>query len=56
MINISNEEYLKNILSTAKLILQELEIVHRIEIATYESKKEMLRNQINSIESQLQNT
>ena len=54
IVKISNDKYLENILYTTKLELKELEIKHRIEIATYESKKEMLKKQIDSIELQLE--
>ena len=55
-IKISHEDYLKNILYSAKLTLKELEILHRINIAVYEGKKEILYKQIESIEKQLENT
>ena len=55
-IKISHEDYLKNILYSAKLTLKELEILHRINIAVYEGKKEILTKQIESIEKQLENT
>jgi len=53
IVKISNDKYLENILYTAKLELKELEVKHRIEIATYETRKEILRRQIDSIEKQL---
>jgi len=54
IVKLSHENYLKNILQSTKLELKELEIKHRINIATYESKKEILRKQIDSIELQLE--
>jgi len=53
---ISHEKYLENILYSAKLTLKELETLHRINIAVYEGKKEILTKQIESIEKQLENT
>lgn len=50
---ISHEEYLKRILNSKKNELEQLNISHRIDIATYETKKEMLCKEINSIENQL---
>jgi len=54
IVKISNDKYLENILHTAKLELKELEVKHRIEIAIYETRKEILRKQIDSIELQLE--
>jgi len=54
IVKISNDKYLENILHTAKLELKELEVKHRIEIAIYEARKEILRKQIDSIELQLE--
>jgi len=54
IVKISNDKYLENVLYTTKLELKELEVKHRIEIAIYEARKEILRKQIDSIELQLE--
>jgi hypothetical protein len=52
-VKLSHEEYLKQILRTKQMELENLKISHRIAIAEYDTKKEMLNNQIDSIERQL---
>lgn len=48
-----NDEYLKRILNSKKIELESLHINHRICIAEFEAKKEMLNKDIDSLESQL---
>jgi hypothetical protein len=50
---INHEEYLKQVLETKKMELQNLNINRRIAIGVYEAKKEMFMSQIHSIEKQL---
>lgn len=50
---ITHEEYLKQILSSKKMELRELNIKSRIAIAEFNAKREMLEQQIYSIEKQL---
>ena len=48
-------EYTKEqLIKAIKIKQKELEVKHRIEIAIYEARKEMLRKQIDSIELQLE--
>jgi hypothetical protein len=49
----TDKRYLEAILHSAKLELKELNVVHRIEIATYNTKSKSLQDQIDSIERQL---
>ena len=49
----TDTEYLQEVLKSSKLELQEIETKHRIALAEYNVKKEMLQNQIESIEIQL---
>jgi hypothetical protein len=49
----NHEDYLKQILKTAKLTLEHLNINHQIEIAKFNVKRELLMVQIESIETQL---
>lgn len=51
--NLSHEEYLKKTLDSKKIEMENLKISHRIALAEYEVKKEMLYGQIYSIENQL---
>ena len=51
---LSHEEYLKQSLTSKKLELENLNINHRIAIAEYNARKEMISKQIDSIEIQLE--
>lgn len=51
---ITNELYLKNLLFTAKSQLEEKKVKHRIAIAVFDTEREFLQNQIDSIERQLE--
>ena len=51
---ISHEDYLKNTLQSAKSKLKELEIQDRINTEIFDTKRDMLINQIDSIEKQLE--
>jgi len=51
---ISHETYLQSILLTKQLELSEANIANRIAIARYNSKTELLSNDIASIEKQLE--
>ncbi|MBY9081221.1 hypothetical protein KIH86_24035 [Paenibacillus sp. HN-1] len=50
---ISHEEYLERTLKSKRIELENLNIMHRVAIATYEAKKEMLQKEMDSIERQL---
>ncbi|PZD95217.1 hypothetical protein DNH61_11700 [Paenibacillus sambharensis] len=50
---ISHEEYLKRVLFSKQLQLENLNIAHRVAIAEYEKEKTMLHKDINSLENQL---
>lgn len=50
---LTDREYLQQILKSAKIELKEIEIKHRIAIAEFNVKKEILQKQIDSIEFQL---
>ena len=52
---LKTEGYLKQTLKTKKIELENLKISHRIAIAKYDTKKEMLISQIDSLEKQLEN-
>lgn len=52
-VKISHEEYLKRIVHSKKMELENLNISHRIAIAEYETKKAILNKDIDSIEAQL---
>lgn len=51
---ITHKEYLELMLRSKKYALDELNVSHRINIATYEAKKDMLFKEIHSIEMQLE--
>ena len=51
---ITHKEYLKQSLQSKKYALNEMNLAHRINLATYEAKKEMLNKEITSIEIQLE--
>jgi hypothetical protein len=48
-----HSEYLKRILATKKIELENVNIEHRIIIAEYKTKKELLQELIDSLEKQL---
>lgn len=50
---LSHEEYLQRTLITKKMELNNLEIDRRIAMAEFETKKNMLSSQIDSLERQL---
>lgn len=52
----SHEEYLKGMLASKQLHLDELSIQHRIHIAMFEDKKASLSKEINAIAQQLKPT
>lgn len=52
-LKIDHKEYLERVLKSKKLKLEQLKIEHRINIATYETKVDMLHDEIASIENQL---
>lgn len=51
---IDHETYLKEVLKSKKNELEHLNTEHRIAIAVYEAKKDMLYKQIHSLENQLE--
>lgn len=51
-----NKRYLENTLRTAKMKLQNAKVEHRIAIAVFDNKQELLQEQIDSIERQLDKT
>jgi len=51
---ISHENYLKNILQLAKSKLKEIEIQDRINTEIFDTQRQMLNMQIDSIEKQLE--
>jgi hypothetical protein len=55
-VNISHEEYLKQILKSKKIEVENLNINNMIAIAEYNARKEMIIQQMNSIERQLDNS
>lgn len=52
---LTHEQYLNRVLASKRMELNELKIKHRVEIAEYNVKLDMLNNQIYSIENQLDN-
>ena len=54
--NISHGEYLEQKLKSKKLELEQLKINHRINIAAFEVKSEMLNKDIDSLERQLEDS
>jgi hypothetical protein len=51
---ITDKTYLEQQLRTKKIELDNVKIEHRIALAVYEVKKEMLNSQIDSLERQLE--
>jgi hypothetical protein len=51
---ISDKQYLEQQLKTKRIELDNLNIDHRIAITKYETKKEMIVSQIDSLEKQLE--
>lgn len=51
---IKHKEYLEQMLASKKLELREEEITHRISIAKFNTIKDLMEQQIYSIEKQLQ--
>lgn len=49
----TDKDFLKMILQSDKITLKELEVEHRINIAVYNARKEILQNRIDSLEKQL---
>lgn len=51
---VSHEEYMRRLLGAKKIEYENLEIEHRIAIAVYNARKDMITKQIHSIERQLE--
>lgn len=51
--NISDKDYLRRMLKSLELELNEVQIQHRIAIAEFNIKRDILNRQIDSIELQL---
>jgi hypothetical protein len=54
-VSISHEDYLKQMVKSKKIELENLNIKNMIAIAEYNARKEMVIEQLNSIERQLDN-
>lgn len=50
---LSHEQFLKRVLASKKLKLEETKIEHRMEIVKFNTRCELLTEEINSIERQL---
>lgn len=51
---VTNEQYLKDVLKSKKLELENLQIDNQVRLAVHNTKKDMLYQQIDSITKQLE--